>query len=329
MCSSRRGGTCTGWTRCDEGGASWSPDVTALSYGGDMSTHWEWTVGHAFVGDRFNGDGLDIRSLPDLVAYRDLVMAVAEHVFRKEHAGRVRLLRGFHEKYQLRCASFREGSCVVSIERSVPAAQLEAQGDPITRAIALVEEAVEAANQQQRLPRGFPRAALPKFRKWGRTLAEGERIELRERNGASRATYTLDTRASLISRIAITREDAFEMSGHVLASSVRRGTFELYSDMSSADGVSIPMALEHESLVLEAMADYSGVRIRVAGRAEFSSEGPPIRFTEVATLVREPTEVDNSSLWARIAAISASVPDEEWAKLPTDGSIRTDFYLQQ
>lgn len=51
---------------------------------------------------------------------------------------------------------------------------------------------------------------------------------------------------------------------------------------------------------------------------------PPTKQT-----AQDPVEVDNSSLWARIAAISASVPAEEWEKLPTDGSTRTDFYLQR
>jgi hypothetical protein len=43
------------------------------------------------------------------------------------------------------------------------------------------------------------------------------------------------------------------------------------------------------------------------------------------TIQAEPK--DRMPIWERIREISAEVPDEEWAKLPTDGSINVDHYL--
>lgn len=36
---------------------------------------------------------------------------------------------------------------------------------------------------------------------------------------------------------------------------------------------------------------------------------------------------DRMPIWDRIREISADVPDEEWAKLPTDGAEQHDHYL--
>lgn len=32
-------------------------------------------------------------------------------------------------------------------------------------------------------------------------------------------------------------------------------------------------------------------------------------------------------IWERIVEMSAEIPDEEWAKLPSDGSVNHDHYL--
>ena len=39
------------------------------------------------------------------------------------------------------------------------------------------------------------------------------------------------------------------------------------------------------------------------------------------------SKLDDRPIWEVIAEISASVPDEEWAKLPADGAEQHDHYL--
>ena len=36
---------------------------------------------------------------------------------------------------------------------------------------------------------------------------------------------------------------------------------------------------------------------------------------------------DTRPIWEVIAEISSEIPDEEWAKLPSDGSVNHDYYL--
>ena len=49
------------------------------------------------------------------------------------------------------------------------------------------------------------------------------------------------------------------------------------------------------------------------------------RMETSETIQAEPK--DRMPIWERIREISADVPDEEWAKLPTDGAEQHDHYL--
>ncbi len=53
-------------------------------------------------------------------------------------------------------------------------------------------------------------------------------------------------------------------------------------------------------------------RLKVESHAMSSSQTPP---------------PENRPIWEVFAEISASVPDEEWAKLPTDGAEQHDHYI--
>ncbi len=51
-----------------------------------------------------------------------------------------------------------------------------------------------------------------------------------------------------------------------------------------------------------------------------------LEFVENLT-VATPPNGDDRPIWEVIGEISAEVPDEEWAKLPTDGAEQHDHYL--
>ena len=50
---------------------------------------------------------------------------------------------------------------------------------------------------------------------------------------------------------------------------------------------------------------------------------------EVLELVEKKISANrkNKPIWERIIEVSAEIPDEEWAKLPSDGSVNHDHYL--
>jgi len=51
-----------------------------------------------------------------------------------------------------------------------------------------------------------------------------------------------------------------------------------------------------------------------------------LEFVENLTAPVAPNK-DDRSIWEVIREITADVPDEEWAKLPTDGAEQHDHYL--
>lgn len=292
--------------------------------------HWEVAVVHAFKGKRFEDGHLDVNVAPELKAYRDLVVEVAKSLWQRENSVRQGLPRQFDQKFQLRITTLSKGSAVATLSRNGPAKkQLGFVGDEdvFARAMRLVEESVKAASKAEALPAEFPRSALFRFRRWGDSLSDDERIEIRTPNGGSFATYDTATRASLLDRIDTSYEDEADEVGYVLATSIRAGRFELYRDLDSGEAVVVPLNKEYEDKVLKALQQHDEVRLRVKGTGAFAADGALVRFTRVVQVNELDQEVSNSPLWSRLQALTASVPEEAWNVLAPDSAERHDAYL--
>lgn len=291
---------------------------------------WEVAVVHAFKGKRFDDGHLDVDVAPELKAYRELIVEVAKSLWQRENSERRRLPRQFDRQFQLRISRLSKGSAVATLSRNAPRnGQLDLLGsqDVFARAMRLVEESVRAASNAEVLPAEFPRAALFRFRRWGDSLSDDERIELRKPDGGALATYDTVARASLLDRIDTSYEDEADEVGYVLATSIRAGRFELYRDLESGEGVVVPLNKEYEDKVLNALQQHDEVKLRVKGTGAFAADGSLVRFTQVTQVNELNLEVNNSDLWSRLEALSASVPDEAWSALPTDAAERHDAYL--
>jgi hypothetical protein len=69
------------------------------------------------TGARFDGGGMPVEAAPELAAYRDLVISLAEELFRQRNPGRQRLPARFEDRLQLRLETVEQGSAVLVIER--------------------------------------------------------------------------------------------------------------------------------------------------------------------------------------------------------------------
>lgn len=74
-------------------------------------------VTHVLKGARFEEHAVPLTVLPDLTAYRDLVLEVARALFFRENPGRQRVPRGFDESFELVLRTIGEGSAVAPLER--------------------------------------------------------------------------------------------------------------------------------------------------------------------------------------------------------------------
>jgi len=112
----------------------------------------------------------------DFIAYEDLIIELAKQIYKKEHPGRERVLRGFTEDFSLQLKSIGEGCTVIVLERpSEPGALL--QSDCFTMARDLVNDLIQSVSVNN-IIREFPASLLSYFDKFGQFLQEEEELEL-------------------------------------------------------------------------------------------------------------------------------------------------------
>src|SRR3989442_11429805 len=279
-------------------------------------------VTHTFKGKRFEDHGLDLDVLPDLYAYKELLVATAKELWRRHHPDRQRLPKNFEDSLCLKFYQLKEGSVAVPIFREVEVAsqtemfQFE-QPDELDEAVSLLAEGVQAANSEQPLPDALPKNILPLFENYGKTLREDEFIELQPQNKPLKASYSPKSRERLLKFCAEGYSDRIDFVGEVRAVDLA-GKFEL----RLPDGTKVPakFSADQEGVVTEALRDHVSRHLRVKGKADFQPDGKVKAVTTISELTiqsatESPFDPNAQPVWEIIEAIGASVPAEEWAKV--------------
>jgi hypothetical protein len=289
-----------------------------------MSETWERAVDLHFHGERFGDGSLDVDVLPELTAYKSIVVEVAEALSWERRPIPDRLPKNFRNCLRLRFRSVLPGSAGVLVERTRPSTQgrLPAGNvDEFDEAIKLIDDALAAAGADQRLPDAFPKAALPSFGGWGKTLHAGEWIEVCRPGLSLGARFDHDQRARMLAFIDATYEDFADHVGYVLSTSVRNKRFELYDRLDSTQAIEVPLPEQFERLILDVARDREPVQIWVKGRGAFDAHGRLLRFLDVTSIAvfsaDESGDVDNTTLWRAMEAISNGGP-----RTPTGSSLR-------
>ena len=121
-----------------------------------------------------------------------------------------------------------------------------------------------------------------------------------------------------------------ELRGEVRAADLDGRQFSLRLD----DGTKIVATFtsEQEGRITEALRDHTSRRLRLTGRAEVAPSGKIKRIASVESLTVESAVTRQSvagakPIWEVALEIGASVPEEEWAKVPTDGARNLHHYL--
>jgi hypothetical protein len=132
-----------------------------------------------------------------------------------------------------------------------------------------------------------------------------------------------------LKKISNNREH-IELRGEVRAADLDARQFSLRLD----DGTKIvaEFTTEQEQTITKALSEHAKRRVRLKGSAEVTREGKVKRIACVESLAIEPAEVvqpvsDGKPLWQAIVELGESVPEEEWAKVPTDGARNLHHYL--
>jgi hypothetical protein len=286
-----------------------------------------------FDGERFAGHALDVECTQELIAYRDLVLECAKSIWRRKYPDRVRLPKGFGEGFRLQFDRLEDGSAMVPLQRvRSPVEQGELElGDEFDEAVALIDQAIAAANADDLLPAGFPSNVIPLFRNFGKTLHDDEVLFTRARSADNESAYTAKARKRLADWVDATYEDIVDVMGEVRMANVGPGRFAI--QVQSGD-VSLLVEGKYsttdEAKVLDALHEHQTARLRVQGVGEFGTSDRLLRrFARVDHVDLAPVQelhFDDSAtpIWEQLSDIGRSAPEGAWDAVPRNLSERID-----
>jgi len=285
-----------------------------------------------FDGPRFEDHGLEIDVLQELMNYKKLLVETAKELWRKRHPDNKRLPKGFETAISIKFFQIQPGSTAVPLRREVPDGQPpDVIVDELDDAADMIEAGIEAVAEDRRLPDEFPKTVILLFSELGSTLTATEAICAKSRRRARETRYTQDVRQRFVNWLEPTYEDLINVVGEIRLTDLDGRNFALRRD----DGRKISGKFEphQETLITDTLRDHATRRLRIKGLGEFLRDGGDlkriVRVDEVKALAVGEPEFDPTArpIWEVIAELGAAVPEEEWAKVPSDLSKNLDHYL--
>jgi hypothetical protein len=247
-----------------------------------------------FIGPRFDDAGMDLDMLSELLTYRKVLIETAKELWRRENRGR-RVPKGYEESIRLKIYSIEAGSVAVPIKRIIArhdwfsAAALQ-DADEIDDAALLIDETIAAVAEERPIPERMPRRALRLLATFGKNLREGESIKTQSIRSAAPATLTYAIRQRFAQPFA----------------PASTGSREELHEMPA-------VFIERTPTV-----------IRDAPLAKTAAK---LRRTDDDELEGETDDDPVQSLLQSLIDLGASLPPEEWDRLPKDLASNLDHYL--
>jgi hypothetical protein len=234
-----------------------------------------------FQGRRFGEAAMPLETLPELAAYRDLVLEAAKALFQARNPTRQRLPRGFETGLQLVLEKVIEGgSALPQISRVqddlglfptlFPGVdQFEEARNIIERGIA------QGGFDDSVLPPDYAKQVLSRFGAFGRTLAPDEAILVGVPGNRNGSRYTREVRRRLVLQAQPTYEDEVDLVGEVRAADKDSEGFNL----RTTDGARYPVRVPPLFFPVALRSLTSSALVRVRGTGLFDNTGKLTRIT--------------------------------------------------
>lgn len=191
-----------------------------------------------FDGARFDEHTLPLEVVRDLAAYEELVTELAKRLFLNEHPDRQRAPKGFGADFQLHLERVDEGSARPMLSLVTTGVLALGIGDQpyFERARDLVAECIRAPSNQ--LPDTFPKDLLSLFNRFGRSLKEGESVDMG--GGENAAILTPVKRKALVLAADQVYERDIELNGVIEEADFKAMTFRMRLQDGTKATVPIP-----------------------------------------------------------------------------------------
>ncbi|HYE71637.1 MAG TPA: hypothetical protein VD932_08965 [Aquabacterium sp.] len=175
-----------------------------------------------FAGGRFDSHTIPLEVLPDLAAYRKLVVEVAKMLFRRRMGTRVRVPKGFEDSFQIGLARIEGGRSAVAYMPRLPPVAAPPSQQPLNFAANqpsfvhpqypdfddardYIDNLIDSVGSTGSVPQEFPVELAGLFNSFGQSLLEDEFIELGF-GGAKPVRYDTFIRK----KIVLSRETMYE-----------------------------------------------------------------------------------------------------------------------
>lgn len=179
-----------------------------------------------FTGQRFDEHTLPVEVARDLAAYEALVIALAKHLYKLDNPKRERAPKGFAANFRLDIEDIGEGSTrpLLAVVMSGVLALSNSEASHFERARDLIAECIAAP--EGRLPEQFPKELLSHFNQFGRSLRNGEALEL-PLPTTGHAVLTPERRKKLVLAANEEYEREVELQGYIGEVDWEKSTFRL------------------------------------------------------------------------------------------------------
>jgi len=230
-----------------------------------------------FRGGRFGEAAMPLEALPELAAYRDLVVAVAKALYQGANRDRQRLPKGFETAFRLVLDRVEPGSTVPVISRlsEDPSLLFPAEPDWFDRARDLVERGIGAASRGVAVPTELSNEILARFGAFGRTLRDDESIVVAQPGKRDGAVYDRAVRRGLVLRVQATYEDDVDLLGEVRAADKDAEGFVL----RTADGRKLDVHTPPLFFPLALRSLGESALVRVRGSGTYNAEGELVKVS--------------------------------------------------
>jgi len=179
-----------------------------------------------FTGARFDDHTLPVEVARDLAAYEALVIDLAKHLYMQDHPERVRVPKGFATNFHLDIERIEQGSTkpLLALVMSGALALTGGEQNYFSYARDLISECVAASGGT--LPAKFPKELLAHFNQFGRSLRDGETLDLSLPTVAN-AILTPENRKKLVLAADEEYEREVDLQGFIGEVDWERSTFRL------------------------------------------------------------------------------------------------------
>lgn len=263
-----------------------------------------------FAGGRFDSHTIPFDVLPDLAAYRDLVVEVAKHLFRERNSDRQRVPKGFEESFQLGLSQVIQGNSATALAQRLETLE-DQPADPAQAGFGfprygefedardLLDRVIAAANDGQALPQEFPRELVGKFNRFGQSLRAGEHAEL-SHGRTTPVRYDSETRKRIVLSANATYENALDQKFTLTGGDLHSRIVHLVD----ADGVRFDFSVETVEECEKAIARRRH-QVRVVGIGLFDRHDRLTRIIKLKELIHTDDE-PQQPLEERLAEIAST-----------------------